>query len=78
MNYDEGDYFGRTVNIAARIASQAAANQGFVGEDAVLGVVPKGFRVFVVGQFDLKGIAQPVRIYEAVREFARLRDPGNE
>ncbi len=27
MIYDEGDYFGRTVNIAARIASQASADQ---------------------------------------------------
>ena len=30
---DEGDYFGRTVNIAARIASQAGPDQVFVGMD---------------------------------------------
>ena len=35
MIYDEGDYFGRTVNIAARIASQAGPDQVFVGEDAL-------------------------------------------
>ena len=68
MIYDEGDYFGRTVNIAARIAAQAAANQVFVGEDLVRAVPPKGFLVLEVGQFDLKGIAQPVMIYEAVRD----------
>jgi adenylate cyclase len=68
MIYDEGDYFGRTVNIAARIASQAGAGQVFVGEDLVRTVSPKGFRVVEVGEFELKGIAQPVRLYEAVRD----------
>lgn len=68
MIYDEGDYFGRTVNIAARIASQAAADQVFVGEDLVRAVTPRGFRVLEVSEFELKGIAQPVTIYEAVRD----------
>jgi adenylate cyclase len=71
MVYDEGDYFGRTVNIAARIASQAAANQVFVGEDLVRDVEPVGFSVRRVGEFDLKGIAQPVTLYEAVRDGSR-------
>jgi len=68
MIYDEGDYFGRTVNIAARIASQAAADQVFVGEDVVRAVEPAGFRVLEVGPAELKGIAEPVRLYQAVRE----------
>jgi adenylate cyclase len=68
MIYDEGDYFGRTVNIAARIASQAAADQVYVGEDLVRNVEPAGFRVQKVGEFDLKGIAHPVTLYEAVRD----------
>lgn len=68
MIYDEGDYFGRTVNIAARIAAQASADRVFVGEDLVRGVEPKGFRVREVGRFDLKGIAQPVKLYEALRD----------
>ncbi|MFL5981642.1 MAG: YHS domain-containing protein [Gaiellaceae bacterium] len=68
MIYDEGDYFGRTVNIAARIAAQASADRVFVGEDLVRGVEPAGFRVRELGQFDLKGIAQPVTIYEALRD----------
>jgi adenylate cyclase len=71
MIYDEGDYFGRTVNIAARIASQAGADQVFLGEDLVRTVPPIGFRVLEVGQFDLKGIAQPLTIYEAVQDDAR-------
>jgi adenylate cyclase len=70
MIYDEGDYFGRTVNIAARIASRAEADQVFVGEDAQREVTPDGFRLVEVGSFDLKGISRPVMIYEAVRENA--------
>jgi len=68
MIYDGGDYFGRTVNIAARIAAQAAANQVFVGEDLVRGVEPQGYRVREVGPFELKGIARPVTLFEAVRD----------
>ena len=43
MIYDEGDYFGRTVNIAARIASEAGPDQVFVGIDVVPEVEPRGF-----------------------------------
>ena len=68
MIYDEGDYFGRTVNIAARIASLARADQVFVGEDARREVTPSGFRLVEVGRFDLKGISRAVTIYEAVRD----------
>jgi len=70
MIYDEGDYFGRTVNIAARIASQASADQVFVGEDARRAVTPDGFQLVEVGKYDLKGISQPVMIYEALRSGA--------
>ena len=68
MIYDEGDYFGRTVNIAARIASQASENQVLLGEDLVRHVEPQGFQVRKVGQFELKGIAQPTTLYQAVRD----------
>jgi adenylate cyclase len=67
MIYDEGDYFGRTVNIAARIASQASADQVFVGEGAQRVVTSDGFRLSEVGRFELKGIADPVMLYEARR-----------
>jgi adenylate cyclase len=70
MIYDEGDYFGRTVNIAARIASQAAGGQVFVTQDLVRSVTPTGFHVREVGPFRLKGIARPVLIFEAVRDDA--------
>ena len=65
MIYDEGDYFGRTVNLASRIAGQAAADQVFVGEEVTRIVEPRGFEFEDVGEFTLKGIPEPVRIYEA-------------
>jgi adenylate cyclase len=68
MIYDEGDYFGRTVNIAARIASQAGSDQVFVGEDVLPHLTPGGFRLVEVGGFELKGIARPLILYEAIRD----------
>jgi len=65
MIYDEGDYFGRTVNIAARIAAEASADQVFVGEDVTRIVQPDGFAFRQVGAFQLKGIAEPITIFEA-------------
>jgi class 3 adenylate cyclase len=41
-----------------------------VGEDLVRSVEPVGFRVHEVGEFELKGIARPVTLYEAVRDRA--------
>jgi adenylate cyclase len=67
MIYDEGDYFGRTVNIASRIASQAGSDRVFVGEDVLRHVTPSGFRLVEVGAFELKGIAKPLTLYEAIR-----------
>jgi adenylate cyclase len=66
MIYDEGDYFGRTVNIAARIAAKASADQVFVGEDLARVVEARDFTLREVGAFELKGIAQPVTIFEAL------------
>jgi adenylate cyclase len=65
MIYDEGDYFGRTVNLASRIAGQAGADQVYVGEEVTRIVEPRGFEFEDIGDFALKGISEPVRIYEA-------------
>lgn len=68
MIYDEGDYFGRTVNVAARIASAAGAGQVFAGEGLAGLVEPDGFRLEEVGAFELKGLAQPMTLYEVHRD----------
>jgi adenylate cyclase len=64
--YDEGDYFGRTVNIAARIAAQAKPGQVLTGESLVAAVEPEGFALQEVGEFELKGLSRPMRLHEAV------------
>jgi adenylate cyclase len=68
MIYDEGDYFGRTVNVAARIASKAGPDQVLVGEDLARLDMPAGVRLVHVGEFELKGIARPVILHRAVRD----------
>ena len=57
MIYNEGDYFGVTVNIAARIKSHATADQVLVGEDLERSVEPEGFRLVQMGPVELKEYA---------------------
>jgi adenylate cyclase len=66
MLYDQGDYFGRTVNLASRIASHAGPGRIYVGESLVGTVPQEGFTLSELGAFDLKGVAEPVTIYEAL------------
>jgi adenylate cyclase len=67
MLYDEGDYFGHTVNMAARIASQAGPAEVYVGEPVAQIVSGNGFRLKEIGEFELKGISDPVPIFRADR-----------
>lgn len=64
--YDEGDYFGRTVNIAARIASEAGPEEVLVGEAVLATGGSDGVSFEERGTADLKGIADPVPLYRAV------------
>ena len=50
-----------------RIASEAAAKQVFAGEDLVRDRAGR-VRPRKLGEFDLKGIARPMTLYEAVRD----------
>jgi adenylate cyclase len=68
MVYDEGDYFGRTVNVAARIAGQAVADQVLVGEGLASLAAPPGVRLEPMGEVELKGIADRVTLHRAVRD----------
>jgi class 3 adenylate cyclase len=74
--YRDGDYLGATVNIAARVAAQAARGQLLVtgavrtaaGEEAEAWFEPVGAR-------SLKNIAEPVELFEA-RSRRRVLSPG--
>jgi adenylate cyclase len=63
----EGDYFGRTVNIASRIADYARPREVLVSEDAMrsCGVTDVAFEL--VGDVKLKGVSRPVRLHRATR-----------
>jgi adenylate cyclase len=62
-----GDYFGRTVNLAARLAGRADPGQVLVSGSVANAPPPEGVRFVALGQRRLKGIAQPVRLLEARR-----------
>jgi adenylate cyclase len=62
-----GDYFGRTVNLAARIAAYASAGRVLVSERVAEAAPPEGVTFVELGQVQLEGIAQPVRLLEARR-----------
>jgi adenylate cyclase len=63
----EGDYFGRTVNIAARIADYARPHEVLVSEDARRGAEVEEVEFELVGDVPLKGVSQAVRLHRAMR-----------
>jgi adenylate cyclase len=63
----EGDYFGRTVNIAARIADYARPHEVLVSDEAKqsAGVADVAFEL--IGDVPLKGVSRSVRLHKATR-----------
>ena len=62
-----GDYFGRTVNLAARIAARATAGQVLVSQSVAESALHQGVTFVEVEELQLKGFARPVRVLEAGR-----------
>jgi adenylate cyclase len=60
-----GDYFGRTVNLAARIAARAGAGQVLVSDSVAESASPEGVTFMELGALQFKGIDRPVRVLEA-------------
>jgi adenylate cyclase len=67
-----GDYFGRTVNVAARIAARAGEGQVLVSGRVAEAAPPPGVTFLELGELPLKGIPQPVRVLEALPSAARF------
>jgi adenylate cyclase len=63
----EGDYFGRTVNIASRIADYARPHEVLVSDDAKQHAGDGAVEFELVGDVQLKGVAQAVRLHRASR-----------
>jgi adenylate cyclase len=61
----DGDVYGRTVNLAARIASYAQAGEVVVSEETARRSGDDAVRFEPLGAVDLKGIAQPIPLYQA-------------
>jgi adenylate cyclase len=68
MIYTDGDYYGLTVIVAARLATHAAPGEVLVGEAAHAQGPVDGVRFEEVGPVRLKGVARPETVYRAVRE----------
>ncbi|HEV8421507.1 MAG TPA: adenylate/guanylate cyclase domain-containing protein, partial [Actinomycetota bacterium] len=61
--FRDGDYFGRTVNVAARIAAQAGPGEVLVSDDVVTLASGDGLRYERVGPVELKGLSKPVVLH---------------
>jgi adenylate cyclase len=62
-----GDYFGRTVNLASRVAARARAGQVLVTAAVAQAPAPDGVTYSDLGELRLKGFSAPVRVLEARR-----------
>ena len=62
-----GDYFGRTVNLASRVAAHAQAGKVLVTAPVAEAAASGGVTYAELGDLQLKGFASPVRVLEARR-----------
>jgi adenylate cyclase len=65
--FQDGDVYGRTVNLASRIASHATAGQVLASQETAGRASGAGVRFEPVGPVDLKGVAEPVELFQAFR-----------
>ena len=65
--FQEGDYYGQTVNLASRIADNAGPGEVIVSQAVIhaLGAVAVAFRE--VGPVELKGVSGATRLHAASR-----------
>jgi class 3 adenylate cyclase len=62
----DGDFFGRTVNLASRVAGRAGGDEVLVTDDVLEVAAPiEGVRFRDAGPADLKNVAHPVRLWRA-------------
>ena len=63
----DGDYFGRTVNVAARVVDKAGPTQVLTTAHVVEATATGGVGFTDAGTFELKGVAEPVPLFLASR-----------
>ena len=65
--FQEGDYFGQTVNVASRIADYARPGEVLVTREVVAAAGEDGVAFTDIGPVELKGIPGPVHLLAAHR-----------
>jgi adenylate cyclase len=65
--FQEGDYFGRTVNIASRIGEYARPGEVLVSQEVVNASELHGVSVMAIGPIELKGVSQPLTLHSVRR-----------
>jgi len=65
--FQEGDYFGQTVNLASRIAEYARPGEVLVSQEVVDAAPDSGAIFTEIGPVELKGVAGVVRLHVAHR-----------
>ena len=65
--FQEGDYFGRTVNIAARITDYARPGEVLVSQEVLDASAEAPVTFTEIGPVELKGVSGTVRLHAARR-----------
>jgi adenylate cyclase len=65
--FQQGDYFGQTVNLASRIADYARPGEVLVTEEVVEASNVDGVRYSDIGPVELKGVPEAVNLHSARR-----------
>jgi adenylate cyclase len=69
--FQDGEYYGRTVNLASRLAGAAEPGQTLVDAEVVRLAGDRDDLGFVsIGEVSLKGMSSPIEAYEALAPFA--------
>lgn len=66
--FQDGDYFGRTVNNAARIAAYARSGEVLVSQAVLEAADVEGLSFTEIGPVELKGVSRPLRLHAARRD----------
>lgn len=69
--FREGDYYGRTVNVAARLADFARPGEVLVTKPVVDMIADVDFTFNEIGPVDLKGVGEPLLLLSAHRSSSR-------
>jgi adenylate cyclase len=65
--FQDGDVYGRTVNLASRIASHATAGQVLASEETVRRSSGKDVHFESIGSVELKGLSHLLELHQAFR-----------